>query len=137
LNGYLLDTHVWIWFQRADLRISPAVRDELLESQRKRTLFLSPISTWELALLVADGYIDVRTSVDQFVETATEDGGLQLAPLTPRILIESTRLPGTLHRDPADRILAATARELGLTLVSRDQKLLRYGRSGHIRIRKP
>ncbi len=60
-----------------------------------------------------------------------------MLPLTPRILIESTRLPGGLHLDPVDRILVATARELGLTLVTRDKLLLAYARKGHLNARKP
>lgn len=137
MNRFLLDTHIWLWFQRADSnRIKPAARDELLDLQRQGVLHLSPISAWEIALLAADGYIELGMSVDQFVERATEDGGLLMAPLTPHILIESTRLPGDLHRDPADRILVATARELGFTLVTSDKLLLQYARRGYLNARK-
>jgi PIN domain nuclease of toxin-antitoxin system len=57
-------------------------------------------------------------------------------PVSPWILIESVRLPGKLHRDPADRILAATARENGLTLLTRDDALLEYAAEGHLAARK-
>jgi PIN domain nuclease of toxin-antitoxin system len=90
----------------------------------------------EVARLAAYGQIDLGMTVDRFVNEATRDGGFQLVPLSLRVLIESTRLPGDLHRDPSDRLLVATAREHGLTLVTRDGELLRYSRKGHIRTMK-
>jgi len=133
VNGYLLDTHYWIWFQMGNAyEIDTNAREHLLEFQRTKSLFLSAVSVLEAARLVADGQVDLLMSIDQFVMDATRDGGLQILPLTTQILIESTRLPGEIHRDPADRILAATAREHSLTLVTRDKELLAYGRRGHI-----
>lgn len=138
MNRFLLDTHVWIWFQRGDaVQIKSEVRQELSVWQDQELLYVSPISAWELGLLIASSYLDLGTSIDSFVETAITERGLQVVPLTPGILIESTRLPGDLHRDPADRILAATARAQGLTLVTRDKALLRYGKAGHLSVRKP
>ena len=101
---------------------------------RLRTRYLSAISILEVARLVSYGQLDLGMSVDDFVQESTRDGGFQLLPLSTRVLIESTRLPGDLHRDPSDRLLAATAREHSLTLVTRDRELLRYGRRGHLRV---
>jgi PIN domain nuclease of toxin-antitoxin system len=138
VTGFLFDTHVWIWFQRSDTQqITSGVRDQMLEWQQEGRLHISAVSAWELALLTASKYIDLGTSVDQFLDLATQDGGLRLLPLTPRILIESARLPGELHRDPADRMLVATAREYGLSLVTRDKLLLQYAKAGHLNARKP
>jgi len=138
VTRYLLDTHVWIWAQRGDTaQISSAMQVEMLEWQRNGAMFLSPISVWEAALLVASGLLELGLSMDQFVEQAANDGGLNLAPLTSQVLIESTRLPGELHRDPADRILVATAREHAFTLVTRDKLLLRYARQGYLNALKP
>ena len=58
--------------------------------------------------------------------------GMRLAELSPEILIASSFLPGTPPKDPADRILLATARDLGATLVTRDRAILAYGESGQI-----
>jgi PIN domain nuclease of toxin-antitoxin system len=80
--------------------------------------------------------MDIGMSIDRFLHEATVDGGLQLLPITTQILIESTRLPGNIHRDPSDRILVATAREHGLTLLTRDRDLLAYGRKGHLSVLK-
>jgi len=97
---------------------------------------VSAVSVWEVARLVADGDIELGMSIDRFVREATIDGGLSLLPLTTQILIESTRLPEDIHRDPSDRLLVATAREPGLTLVTRDKPLLRYAKEGHLKARK-
>jgi PIN domain nuclease of toxin-antitoxin system len=137
VNGFLLDTHIWIWFQRADAEhITVEARDEMLRWQTTGKLFGSPISVWEMGLLETSGHLQLGSPVELFVEQGTRDGSIQLLPLTPKILIESTRLPGDIHRDPADRILAATAREHGLTLVTRDKLLLSYGKQGHLNARK-
>jgi PIN domain nuclease of toxin-antitoxin system len=60
--------------------------------------------------------------------------GVQLADLSPDLLIASSYLPGKPPKDPTDRILAATARELGATLVTRDRTLLDYGKQGHVAV---
>ena len=65
-----------------------------------------------------------------------EEGGAILLPLSPRILIESTRLPGTIHKDPFDRMLVATAREHDLSLVSKDEPVYEYSVGGHVRVRR-
>jgi PIN domain nuclease of toxin-antitoxin system len=138
MNGYLLDTHVWLWVQSGQTqRFDPGLRKELEEYQRRRQLYLSAISILEVARLVALQQYALPSSIEDFVAEATADNGFVLLDLTPRILIESTRLPGELHRDPSDRIVIATAREHGLTLITRDKSLLRYAKLGHFNARKP
>lgn len=83
-----------------------------------------------------DGY-DLECTVEDFVEVGTADNGLQLLELSPEILIESVRLPGDMHRDPSDRMLVATARVHGLTLITGDKQILRYAAAGHLNARKP
>jgi PIN domain nuclease of toxin-antitoxin system len=138
MSGYLLDTHVWLWAQRGETeRFDSGLLKELEESQRRRQLCVSAISILEIARLVALQQYTLASSIDDFVAEATRDDGLLLLDLTPRILIESTRLPGEIHRDPSDRLLVATAREHGLTLVTRDKRLLLYAKQGHLVARKP
>ena len=137
MNPALLDTHYWLWLQTGDSgQINSAAREDLLNLQLTKRLYLSAVSVWEVARLVADGDMELGMSIDRFVREATIDGGLSLLPLTTQILIESTRLPGDIHRDPSDRLLVATAREHGLTLVTRDKPLLRYAKDGHVKARK-
>lgn len=134
MNGFLLDMHYWLWFQMGnEQRLDAKARDRLLQMQMREELYLSDVSVWEVARLVADGHIDLGASIEDFLHEATRDGGLHLLPITTRILIQSTQLPGEIHRDPSDRLLVATARAHSLTLVTRDQLLLRYSRKGHVR----
>ena len=109
---------------------------ELESCQRRGELCVSAISILEIARLVALSRYDLMMSVEEFVEEGTGDGGLRLLDLSPRILIASTRLPGTVDRDPSDRLLIATAREHGLTLLTRDKDILSYAAQGHLNVRK-
>jgi len=138
VNGFLLDTHAWLWAQIQDSRkVSATFFSDVESWQRQERVYISDISVLELARLDLEQEVILGTSIDNFVAQAVADDGFRLLPLTTRILIESTRLPGNIHRDPADRLLVSTAREHGLTLVTRDKPLLSYARQGHLNARKP
>ena len=91
------------------------------------------MTAWEIAMLVAKGSITLTISPDVWFERFCEQPGVALAEMSPSVLIASTILPGTPPADPVDRILVATAREFGYTLVTRDGDLLEYGTKGHIK----
>lgn len=132
----LLDTHYWIWLLQGDsTRLKSDTLHEISRLQSENALFLSATSVLELARLEAGRRIDLGMSVEHALDLSVRSGGLRLLPLTTRILIESTRLPGNLHRVPSDRLLIATAREHGLTLVTRDKDILRYAKQGHLNVR--
>lgn len=138
VNGFLLDTHSWLWtIRRASGEVSANFFQEVEGWQRRKSLHLSAVSFWEVGLLVAAGRLQLPMPVDRLLDLTTRDEAWNLLPLSPRILLESTRLPGAIHRDPSDRMLVATAREHGLTLVTRDDKLLKYAKHGHLNARKP
>lgn len=138
MSNYLLDTHVWLWAQSGQIdRFDLELRSELEKCQRNRQVCVSAISILEIARLVSLKQYSLASSIDDFVAEGTTDDGLVLLDLSPRILIESTRLPGEIHRDPSDRILIATAREHNLTLITRDKDILRYAKQGHLNARKP
>ena len=138
MSGFLLDTHVWLWAQMRNTKEVPASFFADVEKwQRQKTVYISAISVLELARLVAHGALNLGTSIDRFVEDATRNGGFQLLALDVQILIESTRLPGEIHRDPSDRLLVATAREHNLTLITADREILTYASRGHVNARKP
>jgi PIN domain nuclease of toxin-antitoxin system len=132
----LIDTHAWIWFQLGLPALSRAGVTLIADACKYRRAYLSAISILELGYLEAAHRIELYTPIAQFVEIALGPQAFQLLPLTPEIAIASTRLPGELHRDPADRILAATASVENLTLLTRDQRLLDYARSPHLRARR-
>ena len=85
-------------------------------------------------MLEAKGSVRLKPSCEEWVKEALATPGLALAPITPEIALESSRLPGSFHGDPSDRIIVATARRMGAQLMTRDQKLIQYGRKGHLAI---
>lgn len=99
-------------------------------------VYVSPITAWEIGTLVAKKRLPLALTPEVWFETLLALPGVRLAPLTPRILIASTQLPETPPSDPANRIIAATARELGLILITRDSTLLGYARHGHLRAQR-
>jgi len=117
----LLDTHIWVWSQLAPHRLSRKVRRALENSGAE--LWLSPISVWELLLLIERRRVTVTGDLGLWVQDALRAGPFREAPLTHAVALESRRvkLP---HRDPADRFLAATARVHDVALVTADARLI-------------
>jgi|HubBroStandDraft_1064217.scaffolds.fasta_scaffold36434_4 PIN domain nuclease of toxin-antitoxin system len=130
----LLDTHCWLWVHLGLMpRMSRASLAAIQNAESYGNLRVSVISIWELAMLEKRGRIALPMNVRTWVEQALSKPGIAVAPLTPEIAIESVHLPGAIHGDPADRILVATARVLGATLVTKDTQLLRYSQQRHVR----
>lgn len=101
---------------------------------RTGALRVSVMSVWEIGMLESKGRLELKMSCAEWVRRALDTPGLALAPLTPEIAIESSRLPGSFHGDPADRLLVATARIAGLRLMTKDGRLLDYGGHGYVRV---
>lgn len=118
----LLDTHIWIWSVADPKQLSRRVQHELKDQNNE--LWLSPVSTWEVLLLHARGRITLHGNARDWVTKATSH--MREAPLTHEIVALAHELP-LPHQDPADRLLAATAGLLGLTLVTADHRLLGLG----------
>jgi PIN domain nuclease of toxin-antitoxin system len=124
----VLDTHVWIWLINGELEhISKKCIEAVEIAGVKGNLGVSAISVWEVGMLESKGRIHLQQICIDWVRDALSAPGLRLLPLTPEIAIESSRLPGQIHGDPADRILTATCRILGATLATKDRQLLSYG----------
>ncbi len=127
----LLDTCAVIW--AAEDAISPAAVKCLNEAERtERAVHISPITAWELGVLAARGRLKSPLSPQRLFSRLLELAHVRLADMSPDVLIQSSFLPGMPPRDPADRILAATAREYGFVLMTRDRVLLDYADAGHI-----
>lgn len=133
MQPILLDTCAAIWIAE-DEKLEQAAVD-LLDSVAEAGVatYVSPISAWEVGLLVARERLTLLITPQRWLRRLLELPNVQLADISPELLIESSFLPGQPPRDPADRILAATARDLGATLITRDRMLLDYGEQGHIR----
>lgn len=127
----LLDTCAVIWAVNA-VENGP-LRRQLREAHENRVpVWISPITAWEVGNLAAAGRIGIARSVISWFEDTLARSGARLAELGPRVLVASTELPDEMHRDPADRIIVATAREFGLRVVTRDRKILDYAEKGHV-----
>jgi PIN domain nuclease of toxin-antitoxin system len=87
---------------------------------------ISIISCWEVAKLVELGRLELRRPLEEWLALALRAPRLALLPLTPPIVVESTRLPGSFHRDPADQLIVATARMHGVRLLTADRRILNY-----------
>lgn len=130
----LLDTQVLVWLAAGDERLRPAVRRRIEAAAQAQQLWVSAITPWEIGMLVAKGRLVLDRDVMDWLQAALALPGVRLAPLEPALAVASTRLPGELHGDPADRLIVATARHLGATLATADLALLAYGQQGHVRL---
>lgn len=131
MSVLLLDTHVLVWLVSGDPQLGANAQRQIAGAA---TIWVSAITPWEIGMLVAKGRLTLARDVLEWVGAALALPGLSLAPLEPAIAIASSRLPGELHGDPADRLIAATARHLGATLVTADLGLLAYGAEGHLAV---
>lgn len=117
----LLDTHIWLWTVYDPRRLGKRLLQELKNEANE--LWLSPISTWEALTLNFKGRIQLYGDLKEWLRRAT--AGTREAPLTHEIALAARQL--SLHQDPVDRILAATAQVLDLTLATADERLLGLG----------
>jgi PIN domain nuclease of toxin-antitoxin system len=127
----LLDTCAAMWV--VDGRLSEKARNALDQSWKaKLPTFVSPITAWEVGVLAARGRFKSPLSPERWFERVLSLPNVRLAEMSPRVLLGSSFLPGALFRDPADRIIAATAREFGFVVMTRDRALLEYAVQGHL-----
>lgn len=122
-----LDTHVLLWWASGerDRLSAPAIRAIEAELDGGRIL-VSSICAWELAMLVDRGRVALSIDTEEWLALAASVEALQFVPVDNDIAIKSVALPGEFHKDPADRIIVATARKLATPLVTADEKILAY-----------
>ena len=132
----LLDTHAWVWLLNGSARLGSKARKAIQRSLAEEAVLVSAISPWEVAMLVSKGRLVLDRDVGEWVQAALSFPGIRLESLSPEVAVASTRLPGTIHSDPADCMIVATTRHLGSTLITDDQLLLAYGKDGHIKTLK-
>ena len=126
----LLDTHIWVWWVHDDARLPDPYR-AYLQTSEPQGFGVSIISCWEVAKLVEYGRLVLPHSVAEWLDQALAYPGIHLLDLTPRIVVESSQLTGTFHRDSADQLIVATARVYDLPLVTLDDRIRAYT---HVRV---
>ena len=136
-TGILMDTHIWIWLMEGNPVLTGSKALTLIEEAAESGLLsVSVISVWEIGMLESKSRITFNIPYMEWIDKALSLPGLHLIPLSPKIAIESTRLPNNFHGDPADRIITATARINNASLITKDRKILEYGESGFLKVIK-
>ena len=120
----LLDTHILLWWAEDSKRLSAAQRRILKRANDKAALGVSDVSLWEIALLVERGRVRLALPLDQWLARATAAPLVERCGMSPAIAREMVALSTTFDWDPADRILVATARVLGVPLVTSDARIV-------------
>ena len=121
----VLDTHVWWWSISEPAQLSRKARQFIMKIPPEQRAIAS-ISIWEFAMMVTRGRIEMTISPDEWLDYAINKTGLMILELNSKIAWESCNLPGNFHKDPADRIIVATARVSRSQLITKDQKIIEY-----------
>ncbi len=119
----VLDTHVWIWWMLGDPSLRRRERDALDALPADERPVISDISLWEVATLLDLGRIHIEGSLDDWLAIAASPATVRVQSIHSGIVAEMNRLPAGFHRDPADRLIVATARFLKLPLATKDRKI--------------
>jgi len=128
----LWDTCAAIWIYE-EAPLSLRATELMAEAHRENVpCYISPITAWEIGMLASCGRLQLLIKPERWFANLFDVPGVRLADLSPDLLIASSYLPGKPPKDPTDRIIAATARELGATLITRDRALLEYAKQGHV-----
>lgn len=124
----VLDTHIWVnWILGGEAALTPSIVDAM---QRENRFSVSAISCFEVTMLVNRGRLELPLQVDEWLQEALGKSGVESLPVTCEIANRAVSLP-EIHRDPADRIIIATALVLGAKLASLDTVFPSYQELQH------
>lgn len=123
-RGVLLDTHIWVQLQSGLSALSPAAFRAVEAATFRRAVYVPLISVWEIAMLARKKRLEFEVPVRDWVAEALDKPAIQLLPFTIEIAIEAAGLPEPMHKDPADRIIVASALVENLPLVTSDRMIL-------------
>lgn len=122
----VLDTHTLVWWVSGDPLLSERARTAIEREQPDGDIIVSSISAWEIAMLVERGKLVLTMDVDSWLSTVAQIDAVHFHPVDVEIATKSVDLPGDFHKDPADRMIVATARKLAVPLVTKDDKIRAY-----------
>ena len=123
MTAVLLDTHVWIWLSLKEQKPLSIKASEAIESADQK--WIAAISCWELAKLVEKNRISFSIPTLTWIRRSLNQYNIKVADLSPEIAVESTILRG-FHKDPADQLITATSRILGMPLITSDKQILDF-----------
>ena len=122
----VLDTHVWVWWLSDPSALPARARTMVRDAAAARAVYVSAISTWEVMLLASKARLEFTMDAHDWISKSEALPFLHFVPVDNTIAIRSVRLPEPFHRDPADRIIVATAMTMGAAIVSSDSRILEY-----------
>lgn len=130
-DALLLDTHILLWLESGDDRLRSKTRGLIDGHWREGgTILVSAVTAWEIATLADDGRIDLSRPTEDWMKQCLSRPGLDMVPLSWRACVRAYDLRNFEYRDPADRLLIATAVELACTLVTYDERISGYAARG-------
>jgi PIN domain nuclease of toxin-antitoxin system len=131
-SAIVLDTHVWLWFVDGNPTLKKQAVANITTAAMAGNLLVPAICVWEIAMLQDRGRLTLNKPLADWISEALDLSGIAVAALSPDVAIESCKLPGSFHNDPADRMIVATARIENATVLTRDRRILDYGKQGFV-----
>ncbi len=128
----LLDTNVVVWLFNGDPQLGFGSRNLIEQARADEGISFSAITAWEISMLVEKGRLSLGRDTIGWIEAALAAPGMSLAEISPAIAIKAGQLPRTIHGDPADRLIIATAQAGESRLLTTDRKILAYADQGHV-----
>lgn len=122
----VLDTHTLLWWVNGDALLSKKARTAIERERGNGDIVVSSISAWEISLLVKRERLSFSMDVESWLATVSDIEALRFVPVDTEIALKAVELPGEFHKDPADRMIVATARTLAAPLITKDQKIRDY-----------
>ncbi len=122
----VLDTHAWVWFVSNPELLSKKAKRTIERAVVDKNVFISSISAWEVALLTSKKRLLLSMEVADWIKKSEMLPFVNFIPVDNSIAVKSVNLPQPFHSDPADRIIVATAISLGVSLITKDERILEY-----------
>ncbi len=123
----VLDTHALIWWVDGSAQLSARAKRLINKTLKDGgEVIVSSMSAWEIAMLISRGRLVLSMDVDSWLDEVARIDGVRFMSVDNEIGVKSTQLPGAFHKDPADRMIVATARKLSVPLVTADDKIQHY-----------
>lgn len=122
----IIDTHVLVWWVNGSKSLSSTAHKAIKEALKKSEVIISSISAWEIAMLIEKERLILSMDIESWLDEVAQIDGVRFVSVDNEIGIKSTKLPGEFHKDPADRMIVATARKMAIPLVTADEKILEY-----------
>ena len=122
----VLDTHTLVWWVTGDPTLSKKAKTAIAHEMAGGEIIVSAISAWEIAMLVERERLLLSMDVSSWLATVSAIEAVRFIPVDVEIATKSVDLPGEFHKDPADRMIVATARKFAVPLVTKDEKIRAY-----------